>query len=545
MKILENFETRHPRTQISLIKNAVKQSQAEVLPELLALYANPSYNADVKDAIGQALRELLPTDPKQTCAGLKSKSQPVKELCCRIAGEQHFKEAEPLLGELTTDATNEPILPEVLAALARIKGAAWSAQVLQLPQQYPSTPAAKTSQPDAVPAFFEIQPLRDYYQTVTQAESDQYYGTCTEETVAAIKAIGTLDADEATAFLVSKIHHRNPAVRRLIQEELVNKGKKVIPFLAKIFETDEIDSQIMTATVFGLIGLRKGADIMVASIDNRHIHDTNVLQAVFEALGSIPCMKSTVCLSDGLEYEDELLLMAVVSALNTSLAAAESSPLYTLLNRGIINKLEDLILNSGPQSKRIINTVITAKSLNLFGSLYKNVRIGAALIDCIGRTNSADLIKTYIHQLEDMNESRSAHDAASLAKRAIRKAGKKVLAVDDSSSMLLFYKTAASDLGFDITAVSNGREALNCLQVEPNFDLIISDMNMPIMDGIELTHTIRDNPQLEKIPIIMASTESEQSQLELARNTGATNFITKPFSMNQFQETVRAYIKLR
>ncbi|MCP4713994.1 MAG: response regulator, partial [Deltaproteobacteria bacterium] len=114
--------------------------------------------------------------------------------------------------------------------------------------------------------------------------------------------------------------------------------------------------------------------------------------------------------------------------------------------------------------------------------------------------------------------------------------------VDDSKSMLLFYKTAASDLGFDITAVSNGREALNCLQAESNFDLIISDMNMPIMDGIELTHTIRDNPACKEIPIIMASTESEQSQMKLARDAGVTNFITKPFSMNQLQETVRAYI---
>jgi len=141
-----------------------------------------------------------------------------------------------------------------------------------------------------------------------------------------------------------------------------------------------------------------------------------------------------------------------------------------------------------------------------------------------------------------MGSERAKSDAERIVNSAVKDTGKKVLAVDDSQTMLLFYRTAASDLGLDLTTTTNGKEALECLKQDKTFDLIITDMNMPIMDGIEFTRTIKEDPALKEIPIIMATTESEKSQARLAQNAGVSSFIKKPFTVQILQNKIKPFL---
>jgi CheY-like chemotaxis protein len=106
--------------------------------------------------------------------------------------------------------------------------------------------------------------------------------------------------------------------------------------------------------------------------------------------------------------------------------------------------------------------------------------------------------------------------------------------------MLNLYKSVAASMGMGITTAMNGREALDMLQLDEGFSLIITDMNMPVMDGIEFTRQLRMNQAFADVPVIMITTESERSQQDIARKAGVTDFMQKPFAVEKLQEKIKA-----
>ncbi|MBI5185383.1 MAG: response regulator [Nitrospinae bacterium] len=182
--------------------------------------------------------------------------------------------------------------------------------------------------------------------------------------------------------------------------------------------------------------------------------------------------------------------------------------------------------------------------MDLFKALYKKEEIAEKLLEIISGSNDPELISEFGAALEGIGGDRAKLDAERLSYVSAGKTGKKILAVDDSKAMLYFYRSAGSGLGLDVTTAINGREALDLLEKGEEFDLIVTDMNMPVMDGIEFILKFRENPAFKKIPVIMATTESEQSQIQLAEKAGANDFIQKPFTHDLFQKKAGKYISL-
>ena len=110
--------------------------------------------------------------------------------------------------------------------------------------------------------------------------------------------------------------------------------------------------------------------------------------------------------------------------------------------------------------------------------------------------------------------------------------GSRVLVVDDSTSIRLFLKTGLMQEGFVVKTAENGRQALDMLE-EFRPDLIISDLMMPEVDGPELVCTIKSDPELLHIPIIVMSTLSDKPLMRRLLRDGAATFMVKPFTMNQ------------
>jgi len=103
---------------------------------------------------------------------------------------------------------------------------------------------------------------------------------------------------------------------------------------------------------------------------------------------------------------------------------------------------------------------------------------------------------------------------------------KKVLVVDDSTVMLMSVKETLSIAGFTVETASNGEEALNKIKEGLKPDLIITDINMPKMDGISFIKNVR--PLLKFTPILVLTTESETPKRDEAKKSGATGWIVKP-----------------
>ncbi len=116
---------------------------------------------------------------------------------------------------------------------------------------------------------------------------------------------------------------------------------------------------------------------------------------------------------------------------------------------------------------------------------------------------------------------------------------KNILVVEDSASTRSLVKTIIEDLGeeFYVYEASNGFEALKVLPSE-KFDLIITDINMPDINGLELINFIKTSELYKDIPIIIISTERSEEDRRRGISLGAEAYITKPFEAEELKETV-------
>ncbi len=115
---------------------------------------------------------------------------------------------------------------------------------------------------------------------------------------------------------------------------------------------------------------------------------------------------------------------------------------------------------------------------------------------------------------------------------------KTILTVDDSASMRMLLKTSLTAQGFTIEAANDGRHGLERMcEVKP--DLLITDINMPEMDGFELIEAVRARPEFKGVPILVLSTEFSDEKKTRAREAGATGWITKPFDAAKLGTAIR------
>lgn len=113
-----------------------------------------------------------------------------------------------------------------------------------------------------------------------------------------------------------------------------------------------------------------------------------------------------------------------------------------------------------------------------------------------------------------------------------------ILAVDDSTSLRAAIRIALSSAGYAVTEAQDGADGLRKAGAA-RFDLILTDLNMPVMDGLEMIRNMRAKPELSGIPIVFLTTESDAGMKQKAKAAGATGWITKPFQPDGLVSVVR------
>ncbi len=117
----------------------------------------------------------------------------------------------------------------------------------------------------------------------------------------------------------------------------------------------------------------------------------------------------------------------------------------------------------------------------------------------------------------------------------------KILAVDDSSSMRQMVTFTLKTAGFDVDDAADGQQALDKAKSN-QYDVVVSDVNMPVMDGITLVKNLRNLPNYRFTPILMLTTESAGDKKLEGKQAGATGWIVKPFNPDQLVATVKKVI---
>lgn len=540
MDALKNFASKSFIEQVNLLQDVEKKKIYAAIPGLVDLCKKNDPFDQAALMAENTLRSLLLENEAQTVKGLMSDNMNFKKIslqvCCRKKCPSATSALLRLFSDLISGQASELISGHphynegfaILSALSLIQ----PPEALDIFRQYleHSDSLIASLSIETIGHYKDVDSVDALCKIVADSEADDCYETCGLAVASTVDALAMINTDKAISFLASKIHHRNPIARRIIHDALTRLGPETIRFIAPFLSADNTDLKIMAVTLLGAIGDKKGADLIVDAVDKGIADHPNVRFAVYDALGQIFSMKGLVLLFDGLSEQDPSILIAVITSLNAQ------------INPGVAKKLKEVIGKGDDHASRLINAVVASRALSLFESLYEDETIGNKMIDAIVKSNDQGLCGAFSKKLKSMAGKRAASDADKIKSISSGQLKKRILIVDDSKSMLAFYCSVASAMGISVITAENGQQALDILEQDKSFDLILTDLNMPVMTGIELTRKVRENSSVDKIPIVIVSTESERSQEQLAMKTGADDFIKKPFTADQLQDKIKRII---
>ena len=117
-----------------------------------------------------------------------------------------------------------------------------------------------------------------------------------------------------------------------------------------------------------------------------------------------------------------------------------------------------------------------------------------------------------------------------------------ILAVDDSASMRKMVAFTLAGAGYQVVEAVDGQDALQKAQAN-TFDLVLTDQNMPNLDGLGLTRKLRASEKYQSVPILILTTESSDAMKQAGRQAGATGWLVKPFDPNRLIEVIQKVVR--
>lgn len=120
-------------------------------------------------------------------------------------------------------------------------------------------------------------------------------------------------------------------------------------------------------------------------------------------------------------------------------------------------------------------------------------------------------------------------------------AGKKVLVVDDESFIINLLVNGLTEEGFEVITANNGFEAILAVE-EQQPDIVITDIMMPRLTGMEFLKALKNNPATAKVPVLLISAMDQADIVQQGLEMGAVDYITKPFKINEIIGKLRHYL---
>jgi CheY-like chemotaxis protein len=148
----------------------------------------------------------------------------------------------------------------------------------------------------------------------------------------------------------------------------------------------------------------------------------------------------------------------------------------------------------------------------------------------------------FLHRVESNLAAPTRQMLRRLAQRDPGLAGTRVLLVDDDARNLFAVTTILEQHEMKVGYAENGQQALDKLEQEGHFDIVLMDIMMPEMDGYEATRRIRAQPRFAKLPIIALTAKAMQGDREKCIQAGASDYITKPVDSDQLVSLLRVWL---
>jgi CheY-like chemotaxis protein len=316
-------------------------------------------------------------------------------------------------------------------------------------------------------------------------------------------------------------------MRIFAKDELIRIGVKAVPVLIENLKEEDSDLLVHTLNVLGDIG-DESAIMPIRSLLNSLPKNANVRFAAYEALAALPLRKGAYTLAAGLTDREDHVCIAAARAIDRNF--------NEILAAGIKNMIRPM----NEESRHIVKIVVNAQVDNLFLSLAKEEYFQEMALMYLPHAHP-DIKQHYCNLLKEQG----GHDFAARIEggEVDRTARVKICAVDDSRMILNIYKATLHELGFEPVVFEFPAGALAWLAQEKPA-LVLTDLNMPEISGIELTSGIRKMYSREELPVIMVTTQSDVQDHEAASQAGVDHILLKPFNAVSLRTAMGQFVKI-
>lgn len=319
-------------------------------------------------------------------------------------------------------------------------------------------------------------------------------------------------------------------LRTAAKKKLGAIGSMSIRVLTKNLNRDDSDLLIHSLNVLGDLG-DSAAIPPIRKLLFSGPKDPNVRFAAYEALGRLPLDTGAFTLAAGLEDPVDNVRNAAAKAIDRNY--------NPMLSGGIRN----LIRSGNAEAIKIIFTIINSQCEKIFLDLIEEDFFQVPSIKYLSGKAHPDIKSRFseILALAGYNVL-----AGQIAPENVKESkGKlKVFAIDDSRMILNIYRTILHNLGCDSQLFEFPASALERIQKEKP-DVILTDLNMPDITGIDLTKSVRQRYSKEILPIIMVTTQDEKKDNEAAMDAGISDILNKPFSEGEIGEVLKRFAGLK
>ncbi|MBN2718134.1 MAG: response regulator [Deltaproteobacteria bacterium] len=322
-------------------------------------------------------------------------------------------------------------------------------------------------------------------------------------------------------------------LRNYAKTKLTEIGPKAVPILLENFKHSDSDLKIHTLNVLGAIG-DESAVLPIRRLLKESPKNPNVRFAAYEVLGQLPIKKGVMSLVAGLQDPVEHVSLIAAKAINYNYNQMLETGLHNLINQEV-----DLL-------EKYVEVFIVSESDTVFISLFNNPvfreKAEAYLRKLAPRETQAhfvELLKKNGFEEQASNiEKNSTIPAHPMGNRT-----KTVWAIDDSRMMLAIYKNILSQEGYNFKLFEFPESALELISHEKP-DLILTDLNMPQISGLELANTIRNTYDKIKLPIVLITTQSSISAENDDLKNSINEMIYKPFEKSDLKNRINSYFSL-
>ncbi len=512
--VLSHIADVDVKSRNRLIYTLSKGDVEFTVPLLLYLLTeHPAVSAEMPIIRDTLLSNLL-AYPEKLEAFLRSPAIKDKTELIKVAGELRYEEVTPALLEIIASSQNDS---EILLIIENL-GLIGDPECINTLTDY--LYAANRGLIMAA-----VQSLGQVGTPTAMHRLAERMGTDNEIDYLILSIFAEVQDQISLEKLNATIRSHYAHMRTYAKQQLVHIGPKAVPNLIENLQQDDPDFLVHTLNVLGDIG-DESAIMPIRKLLANEPRSANVRFAAYEALALLPLKKGAYTLTAGLTDPEDHVCVAAARAIDQNYS--------DILVAGIKNILRGPEDEARHIAKIIVNGQVDKIFMSLAGDeIFQNLAL-------VYLPHAHKDIREHYHKLlANAGIDDFARKIIGKDDRAVRL---KVVAVDDSRMILNIYKATLYELGYEPILFEFPASALEWLQNEKPA-MILTDLNMPDITGVQLAKRIREKYAAESLPIIMVTTQNESQDNEAAMAVGINAILHKPFNAKSLGAAMEKLLK--